>query len=135
MVFKERFFVFLKLLKNVDQYVDEFWKLNEKYIRKNILEKSNNPKYVISASPEFLLEKICKKIGIEKVIASKVNSDTGKFTSENCYGEEKVKRLNKEEKNYEIENFYTDSFSDKFLAKLSQNSYLVKKNNITTFYK
>ena len=33
-VFKERFFVFLKLLKNVDQYVDEFWKLNEKYIRK-----------------------------------------------------------------------------------------------------
>lgn len=129
-VFKERFFVFLKLLKNVDQYVDEFWKLNEKYIRKNILEKSNNPKYVISASPEFLLEKICNSIGIDKLIASKVDKNTGEFLSENCYGEEKVNRLKEEDKNFKIENFYTDSITDKFLANISEKSYLITKGGI-----
>ena len=130
LIFKERFFIFLKSIKDVDQYVTEFWKLNEKYIRKELLENSNNKKYVISASPEFLLEKICNRIGIDKLIASKVDKNTGEFLSENCYGEEKVKRLKEEDKNFKIENFYTDSITDKFLANISEKSYLITKGGI-----
>lgn len=127
--FKEKFFIFLKSINGIEKYIDEFWNLNEKYIRKELLEQSNNKKYVISASPEFLLEKICQKIGINKLIASKVDKNTGRFFSENCYGEEKVKRL-KEERDFEIENFYTDSKSDIYLANISLKSYLIKKGGI-----
>ena len=127
--FKEKFFIFLKLIDDLEKYIEDFWNLNEKYIRKELLEKSDNKKYVISASPEFLLEKICQKIGINKLIASKVDKNTGKFLSKNCYGEEKVKRL-REENNFEIENFFTDSKSDIYLANISAKSYLIEKGDI-----
>lgn len=128
--FKEEFFSFLKGIKNVDEKVKLFWEENSNKIRINMLKNCKNKIVVISASPDFLLENICKKIKIEKLIASNVDKKTGKFNSENCYGEEKVKRLNMEIDNYIIENFYSDSLSDKPLAKLSKKNYLIKKGEI-----
>lgn len=123
--FKEKFFCFLKEVDNIDKVVEDFWKENQNNINYDLLKKSKNTKVVISASPEFLLDKICKKININKLIATKVNKKTGKFESLNCYGEEKLNRLNKEYKDYEITSFYSDSMSDEFLANLSDESYLI----------
>lgn len=134
--FKEKFFSFLKGIKDVDKEVELFWNKNEKKIRYELIKNSENTKYIISASPEFLLQNISKKIGDFKLIASKVDKKTGNFIGKNCYGEEKVKRLKEKEKNYEIENFYSDSETDKFLAELAINSYLVdKKGNVQNWYK
>ena len=124
--FKERFFSFLKSLENVDSEVEQFWKTRKENFRKDLLEKTNNYKIVISASPEFLLEKICEYLGIDYCIATKVDKHTGKFLSKKCYGEEKVKRLNEFMSGYEIENFYSDSTSDKPLAVLAKHSYLIR---------
>ena len=128
--FKEKFFIFLKDI-DTTECVKDFWMHNKKNIRINLIENnSNNEKVVISASPEFLLRDVCNEIGIDKLIASKVNKNTGAFNSKNCYGEEKVNRLNKEIKEYHVVNFYTDSFSDLPLAKLADNSYLIKNNKL-----
>ncbi|MDE6357601.1 MAG: haloacid dehalogenase-like hydrolase, partial [Eubacteriales bacterium] len=80
---------------------------------------------IISASPEFLLKPICEKLGIKYLIASKVDKKTGKYEGLNCYGAEKVIRLNKEMPNTEIREFYSDSFSDEPLAELADKSYIV----------
>ena len=48
---------------------------------------------VISASPDFLLEEIQKRLGFEKLICTKHNRATGAIIGENCRDEEKVKRL------------------------------------------
>ncbi len=133
-VFKEKFFSFLKVISNVDEYIEEFWKQNKKYIRMKLLEKSKNKKYVISASPEFLLEDICKDLGIERTIASEVDKKNGKFFSPNCYGKEKVTRLRQLDKDIKIENFYTDSKSDNYLASIADNSFLIKNNQIGSFF-
>ena len=93
-------------------------------------DKKEN-KIIISASPEFLLKNICDRLKIDELIASIVDKNTGKFISENCYGEQKLIRLNEKYSEYIIDNFYSDSKSDIYLAKISQNSYLVNKNNIT----
>lgn len=134
--FKEKFFSFLKGINDVDKKVELFWNKNQNKIRYDLIKKTSNKKYIISASPEFLLKDISKQIGDFKLIASKVDKKTGKFSGENCYGEEKVRRLQKEiNGDFEIENFYSDSKSDEYLANLSKNSYFINKKGKITIWK
>lgn len=134
--FKEKFFLFLNGIKDIDIIIDKFWQENEHKIYTSLLKKSTNPIYIISASPEFLLKDICKKVGAEKVIATNVDKHTGKFKSKNCYGREKIERLNYELNNeYIVENFYSDSLSDSYLADISISSYLVKKGKVKKWKK
>lgn len=127
--FKEEFFSFLKGIKDIDKKIQKFWRKNSKKINKQILYDKTNI-VIISASPRFLLEPICNELNIEKLIATEVESKTGKFISKNCYGKEKINRLNKEYDNYTINEFYSDSKSDIYLAENAQKSFLVKKDKI-----
>ena len=88
--------------------------------------QKENTDVIISASPEFLLKPLEKLLNIEKVIASKVDINTGKLLSKNCYGKEKVKRFQKIYPNKVISSFYSDSLSDIPMARLAKNSYLVQ---------
>ena len=63
------------------------------------------------------------------MIASLVDKTTGKLISKNCKGKEKVIRY-KENFNEKINEFYSDSYSDTPLAKISNKAYMVKKNKI-----
>ena len=124
--FKQGFFSFLKGIKDVDMLVDEFWKSNTKHINAWYLDQKKQTDVIISASPEFLLLPIAKTLGVGKLIASKVDKNTGAFLSENCYGEEKVKRFLDECSDEIIDSFYSDSLSDLPLAKMSKAAYFVK---------
>lgn len=128
--FKEEFFSILKYMKDIDKVVELFWRKNEVKIKKWFIDDDSKNKIIISASPEFLLKPICYKLGKIELIASIVDKKNGKFISNNCYGEEKVIRLNERYDNYVIDNFYSDSKSDIYLARIAKNSYLVNKNNI-----
>ncbi|MEG1009348.1 MAG: haloacid dehalogenase-like hydrolase [Clostridia bacterium] len=125
--FKENFFSFLKNYKNIDDVIIEFWNINENKIKYNLLNKSKNSSVVISASPYFLLKYISEKIGINTLIATDVDKTNGKFMGENCYGKEKLQRFKNIFKDLEIENFYSDSKSDKYLANIAKNAYLNQK--------
>ncbi len=127
---KEYYFKFVREFDDIDKIVDSFWKINKDYINNDLLNGCKNDIVVVSASPEFLLKNVCKELKIKKVIASKIDKNTGKFEMKNCYGEEKVNRIKKELNNFEIIDFYSDSLSDEPLARISKNPYLVKKNKI-----
>ena len=128
--FKEKFYSCFKVVKNIDKEVENFWKINIKGIKKFYYEKQEDTDIIISASPEFLLKPICEKLGINHLIASKVDKNTGKYTGLNCYGKEKVIRLNKEMPNTIIREFYSDSFSDEPLEENKKKSYIVDKDNL-----
>lgn len=128
--FKEYFFSFLLLQKDCSSMVKSFWDNNEKKIKKWYLEGLRLDDVIISASPEFLLTEICERIHIHNLIATCVDSSSGYFLSENCYGEEKVHRFLNAFPCGEIDNFYSDSYSDMPLAKLASASYIVKKDLI-----
>lgn len=123
--FKEKFYMFLKGIKDIDREVEIFWNKNSKNIKQWYYKNKKNSDIVISASPEFLLKDICINLGVDKLIASKVDKNTGKYTGENCYGYEKVKRFEKETSNLSIKEFYSDSFSDQPLADLAEQSYII----------
>ena len=130
--FKEVYFSFIKEIENLDEFVKEFWQTKEKKINKFFIENINNNKktYVISASPEFLLKPYISKFNNVKLIATKIDKN-GNIQGKNCKGEEKVKLLNESEKDYIIENFYTDSIVDLPLIKIAKKSYLVNKGKIS----
>ena len=70
-------------------------------------------------------------MGIKHLIASNADKLTGKYNGENCWGEEKVKRLKAYDETFEIENFYSDSLSDTPLARLAKKAYIVEGENLT----
>jgi len=129
--FKEYFFRFLHGIDDVDSLVKMFWDTQINRICNWYKEISSENDFIISASPDFLLNDICQRLNVN-IICSNVDKHTGIFDGENCYGEEKVNRLYEFcGKDVIIDSFYSDSISDLPLAMISKNSYLVK-NNIPT---
>lgn len=132
---KEKYFMFCRDIDNMEAWVNNFWSEHEKKVKAWYNVKNHSRDIIISASPEFLLTPICKKIGVQALIASKVDPLTGMFDGDNCYGQEKVVRLNKFLDSYEMEEFYSDSLSDTPLALLAKKSYLVNGNEIVAWPK
>lgn len=132
---KEIFFSFLKYIPNTMEHVEKFWQQHLRKIKKWYLEKKDHSKdVIISASPEFLLEIPSREMKIYKLIASKVDSHSGHFLSPNCYGKEKVVRLKAECPEAEIKEFYSDTYSDRYLAEEAESAYLIKEDKKINFW-
>jgi len=131
--FKETFYSFLYSLNDIDGVIDGFWASHEHKIQEWYKKQRHGSDVVISASPEFLLKPICEKLGIKILIASKVHKATGRYDGENCYGQNKVERLNCEIKEFVIDEFYSDSLSDAPLANLAKQSYHVDGETIISW--
>jgi HAD superfamily phosphoserine phosphatase-like hydrolase len=129
--FKERMYRFLRYVDDIDSAVSDFWNSHEKNILDYYKKQHREDDIIISASPEFLLRPICNRLGIKYLIASRVDKHTGIYTGENCYGEEKVLRLEQQLDLKKCDNFYSDSFSDTPLAEISKNAYIVRRNTLT----
>lgn len=131
--FKEKMFGFLRYCENIDEDIHEFWERNIKNIKKFYILQKNNDDVIISASPRFLLTPACEKLDIKYLIASEVDKKTGKYTGINCHGSEKVRRFRKQFGETEIDNFYSDSYSDTPLAEIALKAFLVKGDTITAW--
>ena len=129
--FKSKFFSFVKYFDNIDKEIDLFWMDNDKKIKDFYFKTKKNNDIIISASPEFLLKPISKKLNF-KLIATKVDKKTGMLMSNNCYGKEKVKRLN-ELGISKCKKFYSDSLSDIYLMEIAEEAFIVNKDNIIEF--
>lgn len=128
--FKEDFYCFLKDFDNIDEIIEEFWSTHEHKIKKWYLNQSRADDIVISASPEFLLEPMLKRLGTAVVIASKVDKNTGKYEGVNCHNSEKVKRFSALYNIEDIDEFYSDSYVDSPMAEIAKKSFLCKKNDV-----
>lgn len=128
--FKEEFYSFFRAIVDVEKDVQKFWDLHESKIKVWYIECQEEDDLIISASPEFLLQEICNRVGIKYLIASQVDMNTGKYKGLNCYGTEKVKRFREMYPEGKIDKFYSDSKSDQPLADISVHAYLVKGDGI-----
>jgi phosphoserine phosphatase len=127
---KERFYSFLNGLDDVKKDVSNFWEQKEKKIKDWYFDNKQETDVIISSSPEFLLSDICNQLNV-RLICSKVDCHTGKYIGVNCYGKEKVKRFQMAYgEEVQIEQFYSDSISDKPLAMMAQKSFLVTADSI-----
>lgn len=131
---KEYFFGFLSSI-DAEKLTEDFWNYNRCKIYKWYLDQQQQDDIIISASPEFLLKPICQRLGIHHLIASKVDARSGKFSGENCHGAEKVQRLSTEYHVTQIDNFYSDSYSDLPLAQIAGKAFLIVNGNMRKWEK
>lgn len=129
--FKEKMYRFLRFVPDIDSVLEDFWDLSEKNILDYYKAQQKEDDIIISASPEFLLEPICRRLGIKNLIASRVDRFSGKYTGENCWGEEKVVRLKEKYGISHCDEFYSDSYSDSPLAKIADRAFIVRRNELS----
>ena len=129
--FKEKMYRFLCFV-DTEKEVKFFWDSHSKNIKGWYYTNQKDDDIIISASPEFLLKPICTKLKIKHLIASNVSPLDGKYSGINCHGKEKV-RLFRKEFEGEIDEFYSDSYSDTPLAEISKNAFMVKKDRISAW--
>lgn len=133
-IFKQKLLSFVSKIDDIEGAVLDFWKVNQKKIKKFYLDMKQDSDIIISASPEFLLAPICKQLGVT-LMGTRVDNRTGLFDGENCHGEEKVRRLYEVYPDAEVDEFYSDMYCDTPLARLAKRAYIVKGNKISPWKK
>ena len=133
--FKQKLFSIVSKIEDLSGAVSEFWKLNKHKIKKWYLDMKKPTDIIISASPEFLLAPICKELGVERMMATQVDTKTGRFLGENCIGEEKVTRFYELYPDGVIDEFYSDRYVDTPVAKIAKKAIMVKGDKLTPWKK
>lgn len=126
--------IFFSIFKGMDieNDINLFWEKEMKNIYPYFFEEiKENRKdadllILISASPDFLLEPIYKKLGFDILISTKYSNFT--LIGKNCKKDEKLKRLN-ELGNFDVLCFYSDSLSDLPLFNIAKKKISINKGN------
>ncbi|WP_288771320.1 HAD family hydrolase [uncultured Sneathia sp.] len=126
--------IFFSIFKGIDieNDINLFWEKEMKNIYPYFFEEiKENRKdadllILISASPDFLLEPIYKKLGFDILISTKYSNFT--LIGKNCKKDEKLKRLN-ELGSFDVLRFYSDSLSDLPLFNIAKKKISINKGN------
>lgn len=109
----------------------KFWDKHMKKIKPLYEELRSDDDLIITASPDFNVEEICKRLGIKHYLASRINRETGRIEFANLR-ENKIKAFIEEYGDEKIESFYTDSpENDAVLIDRAEHAFVVKKNEVT----
>lgn len=130
---KEQFY---RMLTGYDAQalLEEFWDTHQHKIFPWYPGQQEETDILISASPEFLLQPICDRLGIRHLMASRVDPKTGKYTGLNCWGPEKVIRLKDQMGIDHCDKFFSDSHSDQPLADIADEAFLIEKGKIVPWH-
>lgn len=127
---KRRAFFFIRLIP-LEKTVKGFWDRHEKKVFDWARpENRERNAVVISASPDFLLEEIAKRLKIYRLIATRHDRKTGVMLGNNCNGAEKARRFRAEfGENIVVKNAYTDNAKlDRPMLMLGENRYRVMRD-------
>lgn len=123
--YKQRLLRFLNWI-DVDAAVEAFWARNFCRVKSWYKRQHRPDDVVISASPEFLIRPACERLGIARVIGSPIDKNTGLYQGNNCHGEEKVRAFRARFGSVQPDEFYSDSYSDSPMARISRRAFLVR---------
>ena len=129
---KERFYRYLRHVPEIAEEVKRFWLTHDKQLKNWYFEQKREDDLIISASPAFLLEPLMRRLSL-RLIASRVDPETGLYSGANCHGEEKVRRMREMDPETQIRQFYSDSMNDLPLARLAREAFLVKGDERSAF--
>ncbi len=114
---------------NINNILKVFWDIHIKYIKDYYYTNHKDDDVIISATPSFILEDIAKRLHVKYLIGTSMD-ERFNLTSKWCIREEKVNRFKEKFDIKDIEEFYSDSNSDIYLARLSKKPYKVIKDKI-----
>lgn len=116
-------------IENIYEDFENFWNINSGKIKPFYYKIKSEDDIIISACPKCLLGIMTDRLGLKNVISTELNPETGEI-GEICYHDNKVKMFREVYGDAEIDEFYTDSISDKPLMDISKNVFLVDGQKI-----
>ena len=113
-----------------EQMSKEFWDKHEKQIKPfyKLIQKEDD--LIITASPKFQMDEICRRLGVKHYLASEFDLRTGVF-GRPCFRERKIEFFREAYPDGVIDDFYTDSLNDEFLFPYAKRVFWVKGHEIT----
>ena len=127
---KESFYYSIILHNDLDRLIELFWQKNKRKIKSFYISNKDPKDIIITAGPDFLIQPILNELGVNQLIATRFDIESGKIIGKNCHGAEKVDRFKSAFPNVTVNDFYSDSNSDLPLTYISNMSYKVSGNNI-----
>lgn len=116
--------------REIAEFVEKFWDKRMHKIKPFYKTLQRSDDVIITASPSFVISDICKRLGIQNVISTEFDLETGEMKKA-CFREGKIDCFREVYPNGEIDDFYTDSMNDKFLFPLAKRVFMVKGNQLT----
>lgn len=124
--------VFEIFVPNKPKQAQKFWDKNQKHLKQWYLKAKRDDDIVISASPDYLIEEICTRLGV-RCIATKTKKN-GMALGKHCYGAQKVVRFQESFPNTALESYYSDSMSDVPMFEFAKQGYFVRGETVTLVY-
>ena len=115
---------YFERIENIESDFENFWDINEKNIKSFYRKIQKADDIIVSACPYCLLSVMTNRLGVKNVISTELDAKTGEI-GEICYHDNKVKMFKKVYGDAEIDEFYTDSMSDKPLMDIAKTVFLV----------
>ena len=127
-------FLYIRLINN-EKNVKKYWDKYEKYVYDWFKpENRKRTTVIISASPDFLIEEIARRMNVDYVICTTHDRKHGIMRSEVCRHAEKVRRFREVLPDAEVMDVYSDSIkSDRYSFALGKRDFLVTKGKIEEF--
>ena len=126
---KQSLYSCLRYLPDAQKEAEAFWDEHIDRIYPWYRERKRPDDLIISASPAFLIEEACRRLEVA-CLATPMDTKTGRILGENCRGEEKVRRFREAYGDKNVEEFYSDSLSDRPMMELAEKGYLVKNGAV-----
>ena len=126
LTFKTNLYHMFVFVDDMDEVLDKYVDAKIGNVQKWYYDQQKEDDVIISASPEFLIQRFAKKLGVKYAMASRVDMNTGAYDGLNCHGKEKVRRFYECFPNGNIDGFWSDSLSDTPLAAIAKEAYIVK---------
>lgn len=133
LTFKQNLYHMFVFVKDMEKAADAFADSHMDRIKTWYLQQQREDDLVISASPEFLISRFCRRADIRSVMASRVDMHSGRYSGLNCHGAEKVRRFRKRFSDKAPQGFWSDSLSDSPLACISEKAWIVRGDQRTAW--
>lgn len=129
---REHQYAFLKKIDNLDATLKEYWNEVEKYMKPWYADVKRDDDIIASGTPRFLLEPIMKKLGLTNLVATEMDPRTGKIDGDFAVGEFKIVNFKAQFPLDCIDKFYSDAYSDHYLAEHAKEAYVVHDDDQIT---
>ena len=125
---REQDYKILKKIHKIDdlhRVIEEYWDEVEQYLLPWYETVKKPDDIIASGTPRFIMEPIVKRLGLTNLVASDMDEYTGKINGKFAVAEGKYDAFIKQYDLSVIDNFYSDAYSDHFLADHAKHAYVV----------
>ena len=115
----------LKKLDDIDSLVEAYWDEHERHMLPWYAEVQQEDDVIATGTPRFLMEPMMRRLHVKHLVATEMDKHTGTIDGLFLGADLKVPAFYRQFPDGKIDRFYSDTWSDHFLADLAKEAYVL----------